>query len=457
MRSWDASRVALEAGAELTVGKRTDGPHRVSIDSRDVRSEDLFVGLVGENVDGGKFAQQALESGAWGVLVGRDSAEGLAVSNGVVLTSDDPLGSLGLLARGWRRELDCPTIGICGSVGKTSTKDILASLLATQLRVHKTPGNYNTEIGMPLTILSAPEGTQALVLEMAMRGPGQIAELTEIAEPNVGIVLNIGPEHLELLGSLEGVAAAEAEVIENLPAGATAVAPRGERLLEPHWRHRDDIAYRTFGDGGDVSVVTVESESGHGDGRHWARLSANVVGKTLELELPFSQAHQIQNTLAALAAADAVGVAPIGKVEIDFSPLRGERVVLPNSAVLINDCYNANPVSMRAALDDLAASAPARRVAVLGDMLELGDDAEEYHREIGYYAAETAVDLLLVVGSLSQEIAATFSGETHSVATADEAVALLRDLIEASDTVLVKGSRGIGLEQVAQELQIAKT
>jgi len=432
MRAWAAERVAEAAGAALARGAE-GSPRRVVIDSRDVGPGDLFVGLVGERVDGGAFAAAALEAGAWGVLVAPDRAAGLS-GGGAVLAADDPLAALGAMARGWRRELGAWVIAVTGSVGKTSTKDLTAALVAPHRRVVASHANFNTDIGMPLEILAAPAGTEVLVLEAAMRGFGQIADLAAICEPDVGVITNIGAVHLEQVGSLDGVARAKAELLERLE--GTAVVPAGEPRLEPYLRAELDVV--RFGDGGDV------------------RLDGDVVvahGERLDLELGFSARHQRENALAAVAAALAIGVRPTGRLEAPLAALRGERVALPGGAVIINDCYNASPLSMRAALDDLAAQAPSgRRIAVLGDMLELGAEELALHREIGAVAAEAGVDVLVTVGPRAVAMLDAFDGESYAVADAAEAAALAGELLEAGDVALVKGSRGVGLEVVAEAL-----
>jgi UDP-N-acetylmuramoyl-tripeptide--D-alanyl-D-alanine ligase len=424
---WSPEQVALAAGARLeqpdVAAGPGGGPSRVTIDSRDVRPGDLFVGLRGTRADGGRFAADALAAGAWGVIVAPEHA--LHAAPGAVIAADDPLAALQALARSWRRALGAPVVGITGSTGKTSTKDLLAAMLAQDRRVVATEQNLNTEIGLPLTILGAPAGTEALVLEMAMRGPGQIAELAAIAEPDVGVIVNVGPVHLE---SLEAIAAAKAELLADLRPGATAVLPAGERLLDAHLR--DDLHVVTFGPGGDV-----------------AELGA--------VELPFRSAHMRSNALAALAAARTLGAAPKGLLEVTLSALRGQRIELPGGVLVVDDCYNANPMSMRAALDDLSASAPGRRVAVLGDMLELGPDEGRFHAEIGAYAAQSGVDVLVAVGPRAARMAEEFGGELHAVADAAGAAALTVQLLSPGDTVLVKGSRGVGLEVVARSLQAA--
>jgi UDP-N-acetylmuramoyl-tripeptide--D-alanyl-D-alanine ligase len=422
VRAWSPERVAEAAGGRLvSPATHAEGPGRVVIDSRAVGPGDLFVGLPGEQVDGGRFAAQALAAGVWGVLVAREHAEAARCAvPGVLIAADDPLAALGSLARAWRRELGAKVVGITGSTGKTSTKDLLAAMLAPHLRVVATHANLNTEIGLPLTILGAPEGTEALVLEMAMRGAGQIAELVAIAEPDVGVITNIGPVHLELLGSVEAVAAAKAELVRDLRPGATAIVPAGEPLLEAHLR--DDLTIVRFGD------------EPLPDG----------------LELPFTSAHMLRNARAAVAAARAIGVEPSGRIEVALSAMRGQRIELPGPIIVVNDCYNANPMSMRAALDDLAVSANGRRVAVLGDMLELGPDELRFHADIGDHARADGVDLLVTVGPLARAM----RGD-HAVETAAEAAALVRELVRPGDTVLVKASRGVGLEVVAEALQEA--
>jgi UDP-N-acetylmuramoyl-tripeptide--D-alanyl-D-alanine ligase len=422
VHDWPPEQVARLAGGTLVAaGNATAGPQRVSIDSRDVRPGDLFFGIRGERVDGGAFAQGALQAGAWGVIVEPQHA-GAIDFEGVVVTVDDPVVALGNLARAWRNELACPVVGITGSVGKTSTKDLLAAMLGQRVRTVASAQNLNTEIGLPLTILGAPLGTEAMVLEMGMRGGGQIGELTSIARPNVGVITAVGPVHLELLGTIEAIASAKAELIAGLAPGETAIVPAGEALLAPHLR--DDLTTITFGEGGDVDALPDT------------------------LTVPFASAHMRRNALAALAAARALGVEPEGELEVALSDRRGQRETLPGDILVIDDCYNANPMSMRAALDDLAATAHGRRVAVLGDMLELGPDERRWHREIGDHARASGVDVLVTVGPLAAEM-----GGNHAALDAAAAAALVRSLVAPGDTVLIKASRGVGLEVVAAALR----
>jgi UDP-N-acetylmuramoyl-tripeptide--D-alanyl-D-alanine ligase len=424
--------------AEATGGRVVrDAPgamDRATIDSRDAGPGTLFVGLPGATADGGTFAPKAIENGAWGVLVAEKHAPAICHLPTAIVAVQDPLAALHALARAWRRHLNPTTIGVTGSTGKTSTKDILTALLQPHVKTHASRENWNTEIGLPLTILEAPAGTDALVLEMAMRGEGQIAELVAIAEPDVGVIVNVGPVHLELLGTVERVAAAKAELIRDMRPGAAAVVPHDEPLLADHLRK--DLQTVTFGPGGDVHL--------NADG------SIDAQGERIELDLPFDQPHNLLNTCAAVAAAKLAGVTPGGRVDVRFSSMRGDVVELPGGITVVNDCYNANPMSMRAALDHLAATPADRRIAILGTMAELGPDAERYHREIGEHAADREIDVLITVGEQALPYAAAFDGQTYPVASPEEAGALLEEIARPGDRVLVKGSRSVGLERVLE-------
>jgi UDP-N-acetylmuramoyl-tripeptide--D-alanyl-D-alanine ligase len=466
MRTWDPEQVARASGARLIAPPRTrSGPERATIDSREAGPGALFVGLPGERAHGGTFAAQALAGHAWGVLTTPEHAQAAAgAPSGVLLAAQDPLAALQRLAAAWREDLGAHVIGVTGSTGKTSTKDLLLAVLAPHRATVASRANFNTEIGLPLEILAAPAGTEVLVLEMGMRGAGQIAELATIARPDVAIIVSVGPVHLELLGSIEAVAAAKAELIAGLRPGDTAVVPAGEPLLEPHLR--TDVRTVTFGEHGDVRLVQ--------DGED--RVVIDSPGGRVTLEVDFTQAHLRRNLLAAVAAAQAVGVTPGGRIDLALSPGRGQRETLPGGVTLIDDCYNANPMSMRAALDELAATAArlpiepappvsptapaspgragrARRVAVLGDMLELGPDAERFHAELGAQAREAGVDVLVAVGPLAAATAAAFGGERHHVADAEEAAPLVAGLVRPGDVVLVKASRGVRLERVCEAVR----
>ncbi len=446
-----AEQIAAAIGAEIVARGEPGPPRRAVVDSGAAGPGDLFFGLRGARVDGSEFAPAALAAGAWGAVassvaasswLGSDSDPNRERSgDGWVFAVDDPLAALQGLARAWRRELGAPVVGVTGSVGKTSVKDIARALLPG--RVHANEQNLNTEIGLPLTVLAAPEDTDLLVLEMAMRGRGQIAELAAIAEPRVAVITNVGPVHVELLGSVAAIAAAKAEVLDSLPADGVAVVPVDAGELEPHL----DAAPRLlrFGPGGDVEATE-------------ARVAAGVTEATVvtpagsaRLHFPFAEAHNLTNALAAIGAGVALG-APLEEMadraaSIGFSRFRGERLELGDGIVLVNDCYNANPVSMRAALDHLATLEGPRRIAVLGEMAELGPGAAAHHREVGAHARAAGVDFLIGVGEPAREY-----GPDELVGDPGEAAELLAAQLEPGDAVLVKGSRSAGLEAVAEAL-----
>jgi UDP-N-acetylmuramoyl-tripeptide--D-alanyl-D-alanine ligase len=448
--SFDGARLASAAGAEVLASGSGGGPSRVVIDSRDVGEGDLFVGLLGEHQDGGEFAASALSKGAWGVLVDMQWGRELAAQRRVgaredsswILGAADPQASLQSLARAWREELGSRVVGITGSTGKTSVKDVCRALFPAE--VQASPENFNTEIGLPLAVLAAPKGTEVLVLEMAMRGPGQIAALCAIAAPDVAVITNVGPVHVELLGSIQAIAAAKAEIIDGLCPGGTAIVPAEPGALEPHLKRAPKLL--RFGAGGDVEASWVLAEEGETD-----VVVRTPIGEH-PFNLPFVEAYNLDNALAAIAAGVALGF-PLAEMAdrapgIVFSRLRGELVELPENAILINDSYNANPISMRAALDHLATvAAGGRRLAVLGEMRELGPGAAAYHREIGEHARERGVELIIGVGDLASEYA-----PDELVADADAAADALAAALRPGDAVLVKGSRAVGLERVAERL-----
>jgi UDP-N-acetylmuramoyl-tripeptide--D-alanyl-D-alanine ligase len=448
MRTWTPEQVAGAAGARLVSPPPTGGgPERVTIDSRQAGPGSLFVGLSGERVDGGRFAPHALAAGAWGVLTTPEHAEAARCAvPGALLAADDPLAALQRLATAWRRGLDAQVIGVTGSTGKTSTKDLLLALLAPHRRTVASRANFNTEIGVPLEILAAPADTEVLVLEMAMRGAGQIAELATVAEPDVGVIVSIGPVHLELLGTIEAIAAAKAELIAALKPSGTAILPAGEPLLEPH--RRSDVRTITFGDAGDVRLNRSEEHE----------VEIELAGRRVVLEVPFKQAHLRRNLLPACAAALAVGVVPGGRVGLELTAGRGQHVELPGGVTLIDGCYNANPMSTRAALEDLAHTATrtpgARSVAVLGDMRELGPRERDFHLELGDEVARTGVELLVTVGPLAAAMAERYDGEVRSVPDSAAAAELVTELVRPGDVVLVKGSLAVGLEAVCRALSV---
>ena len=389
---------------------RADSFTGVQVDSRRIVPGDLFV-AVGR---GSEFVDDALARGATVTLVPRDAFAALA-----------------RIGRAVRERSSARIVGITGSMGKTSTKDIFAALSAPSARTIAAEASFNNEIGVPLTLCRLEADTEVCVLELAMRGFGQIAELAEIAQPQIAVVTNVGPVHLELVDSLDGVARAKGELIVALPAGGTAIVPEDFPVF------RDDI-----------EVVRVGMPEAIRTG---GRTSVGGVS------FNFTALHQVQNAATALAALDALGLPRPESVDVDFARWRGEEEDLPGGGLLINDAYNANPVSMRAALAYLAErSGERRRVAILGDMAELGRTGPEYHREVGAAASELGVDELLAVGELARGyleggVPGRWAANVH------EALRQLDDLVRPGDAVLVKASRAVGLEAVAAALTQIRT
>ena len=386
----------------------------IKADSREVGPGDLFVALN----TGVRYLDEAGARGA------------------ATLVPDDQDVALAALASLVRSKSAARVVAVVGSAGKTSTKDILGALCAPHARTIWAEKSLNNEIGLPLTVCRLEPDTAVLVTEMGMRGVGQIAELCAIARPDLVVVSHIVPEHLELLGSVERVAEANAEAIAALPAGGTAVVPARCRRLEPYLGRHDISVHRFDPD-------EVELTDGHGRFR--------IDGDVVELDLPFTQFHHAVNTLAALHAYAALGLplerAGEGAAHIQLSPWRGEEVVLPGGGFVVNDAYNANPDSMRAALEHLAGRAgDRRRVAILGEMAELGDSGEIYHRQIGELAAELGVGVLGV-----GEPARAYDPAVW-VAGVNEAVEAARSFVRPGDAVLVKASRAVGLEGIAAEI-----
>jgi UDP-N-acetylmuramoyl-tripeptide--D-alanyl-D-alanine ligase len=430
----------LSDGGDLVV-------ERVSTDSRAVAKGDLFIGLRGERFDGDRFAAAALKAGAAAVVV-RDETAARLPRRAAKIVVDDGLVALGRLAAHVRGRVPAQVVAITGSAGKTSTKDILAALLRPLGPTVATTGNYNNEVGVPLTLLEADADTRVVVTELAMRGRGQIADLARIAQPDVGVITNIAPVHLELVGTIEEVAAAKAEIVGELARGAL-VAPRDEPLLEKHLRRfRGRLV--TFG-GSDADVHVVDA------GRRGARMHAiiDAFGRRAAFDFSFSGAHYLADALAALGAFVALGYAleeaKAGARAVVFSELRGELSELTGDGLLLNDAYNANPVSMVAALEHLVDVAEGRpAVAVLGDMRELGPGAAEFHREVGAEVARAGVRLV-AVGELARDYLSGAPGERW-FATVEECLAALPDLVEPGSAVLVKASRALALERVAQAI-----
>jgi UDP-N-acetylmuramoyl-tripeptide--D-alanyl-D-alanine ligase len=454
------SEVAELTGGALTgaAGARVTGT--VTLDSRAVAPGDLFVAVVGERVDGHDFLGAAAAAGAVAALSTRADD---ALPTVVV---DDPVLALGRLATGVHARLTAGrlrTLGITGSSGKTSTKDLLGQVLATAGPTVSPPGSYNNDIGLPLTVLDADEETRFLVLEMGSRGPGHIARLCRIARPQIGVVLNVGSAHLGEFGSPEGTARAKGELVEALPEDGTAVLNADDpRVLGMASRTRARVL--TTGRGQDADV---RATRGALDEQGRAIFDLQVGEETHPVHLQVVGEHQVANALSAAGAALAAGMSPADvaaalSAATARSRWRMEVDRRADGVTVVNDAYNANPESMRAALAALTGLPADRRIAVLGAMGELGADAPAEHERLGRDAAAAGIDLIVAVGPDAVGIAegAAAAGRRtgeESVHVPDRAAArqLLSEVLRPGDVVLLKASRAYGLELLAADLLTA--
>jgi UDP-N-acetylmuramoyl-tripeptide--D-alanyl-D-alanine ligase len=433
------------------------------IDSREVGEGDLFVGLRGERADGGRFAVDALRAGAWGALVRADWTRELAGSPAAerrwLLSAADPLASIQSLARHWRHELDAKVVGVTGSTGKTSVKDLTAAVLATRHRVHASPRSFNTEVGVPITLLRAPEDAEAIVVEMGARGRGHIALLAGVARPDVGVVTNVGAAHLEMFGTREAVGEAKAELVEHLEPGGVAVLNADDPVVAG-FADRTAASVLLYGQ---ASEAAVRGEDLSLDALGRPSFTLRTPEGSERVELSIVGEHMAGNALAAAAAGVALGLSPgecaAGLKDARLSAWRMEVVEAPGGVRILNDSYNANPASMAAGLKAAGwMSQGARCIAVLGWMAELGDSSDEEHERLGELVARVGVDHLVTVGREAARIAVAAAREgvepdrITEVADADEAAAAVRGLARSGDLIFLKGSRVAGLERVASLL-----
>jgi len=452
-------REVVEAvGGSLLKGSPGSFVTGVSTDTRSIKRGDLFFALKGEHADGHVYVGRALEAGASGVVISDESSVPLE-SNAAVVKVDDPLWALGELARHYRRKFDVRVVGITGSVGKTTTKEMLASILERKWRVLKNPVNFNNEIGVPLTLFELDRGHEAVVIEMAMRGLGEISRLAVIAGPQVGVITNVGISHIERLGSQGAIAEAKAELLAELPPDGLAVLNAEDgcfRLMCERFQGR----VISFGSCASADVVATRTRF-LSDGR--CSFVLTWKGDSVEVKIPILGHHNVYNALAASAAAIGMGLdlqTIRDGIEGFSSPaMRMELVKCNRGYAVLNDAYNAGPASMLAALRTLRAlKGYKRRIAVLGDMLELGDYAPKAHSDLGVAVVDNGVGMLVTVGCLAKEIAdgakaAGFPADAiRCYADSSEAGRKLRDEIVEGDIVLVKGSRAVKMEEIVRTL-----
>ncbi|MBW6468414.1 MAG: UDP-N-acetylmuramoyl-tripeptide--D-alanyl-D-alanine ligase [Coriobacteriia bacterium] len=450
-------------GGTLLQGSADTMVNGVFTDSRAIEPGGLFVAFAGEQVDGHDYLDQAIASGARALLVTRsademgDVVESATRRNVAIVQVSDVLAAVQALAQHHRERLFCPVIGVTGSTGKTTTKEFLAAVLGTRMKVVSTQGNRNNELGVPLTVMDAGADTDVLIVEMAMRGRGQIAELCRIARPTMGLVTNVGMSHIELLGTQESIADAKAELVEAIREEGV-VFLNGDDAFSAALAlsSRAPIVTYGLGDSCDVRAVDITV-----DDQSLASFEIIVGEVTTPVSLAVPGRHNVYNALAAAAIAMRLGLEPDriseGLAGASAGEMRMQSFTSAGGVHVINDAYNANPTSMRAAIETLAGIASAeRRIAVLGDMAELGSLAELAHFRIGEELAGKPVDVLVTVGERASRIADGARAEgmepdrVRPCATPEEASEVLDDLLEPGDVVLVKASRVMGLERVVE-------
>lgn len=451
-------RVLAATGGKLV--RQEGGPPftQVTIDSRQVSPGALFVAVKGERFDGHDFAQAAVAAGATGLLVARGRAPALDAR---VIEVDDPVAALGALARAHRLAMpELRVVAITGSNGKTTTKEMTAAILSAWVgptAVLKTEGNLNNHLGVPLTLLRLHEGHRFAVVELGMSALGEISYLTELARPDVAAVVSIAGVHLETLGTIENIARAKAEIFEGLSGTGIAVFPAEERLLDPYLLALPAARRRSFGPL--AARPTVGFDEVFADPTGLA-LRLHLGGaRSLKVKLPLIGRHNASNAAAAACIAQVLEVGEAAMVEglARVQPAKHRAQLLPlGDRTVLDDCYNAAPASMRAAIDALAEVTPAsaQRLAVLGDMLELGPDATRLHAEVGAYAG-ARIDYLVTLGQAARathEAAAALGSRRLHTEDPAQAAAAIAQMSRPGDVILVKASRGMRLERVIDAL-----
>ncbi|MBN1237986.1 MAG: UDP-N-acetylmuramoyl-tripeptide--D-alanyl-D-alanine ligase [Gammaproteobacteria bacterium] len=420
----------------------------VGTDTRDLLPGALFVAIRGERHDGNRFVAEAAAKGAAGALV-----SALAQTPLPQVEVPDTRAALGTMANAWRCNFRIPVIAITGSSGKTTVKELTASIVGIGRSVCVTQGNLNNDIGVPLTLMRLTDQHDIAVVELGANHAGEIDYLGRLAEPTVGVITNAGAAHLEGFGSVAGVAAAKGELLDRLPRAGTAVLNADDRFV-PEWRSRARSGnVITFGFAAEADVTVVgEPKLGAAGSSFTLRLPD---GETVAADLPLLGRQNVANALAAAAAAYAVGAGPeqIGAGLARAAAVHGRMRTLRGriGATIVDDSYNANPSSARAALDYLAALG-GHRIFVLGDMFELGPDAAALHREVGEYARGRC-DVLVAVGKLAREAAAAYGDPAEVCDDIDAAVGTVTPMLGADTTVLVKASRGMGLDRLVDALE----
>jgi UDP-N-acetylmuramoyl-tripeptide--D-alanyl-D-alanine ligase len=419
-----------------------------SIDSRTIKPGELFFAVKGERLDGHDFVEQAIRQGAVAAVVRKDQLARYAVKTGLVAV-DDTLLALQRLATAVRRLWGKPVVGVTGSVGKTTTKEAIAHVLSTRYRVLKSEGNLNNHFGLPLMLLKLQPEQEIAVIEMGMSHAGEIASLAEIAQPETGVVTAVAPVHLQFFNSVADIARAKYELIASLPADGTAILNADDEYVSQFGRDfKGKVVRYGLSAPAEIRAENIQSCSAVG-----CVFDLLVDGYRERATVPLMGSHNVSNALAAVAVALERGLTPseaaAALATLKPADKRGQVLQLGNITV-INDCYNSNPKALHAMVDTLAATPGKRRIVVAGEMLELGESAEQLHREAGRYIAERKIDVLLGVRGLAQAMvaaAAEAGMRAEFVASAEDAGEWLAHAAADGDVILLKASRGVKLEK----------
>ncbi len=424
-----------------------------SIDSRTLNPGDLFIAITGERFDGHDYVQMALEKGAVGAIV--QAGRKVAGDPLRLLQVEDTLKALQLLGAAARRLWGKPLLAVTGSAGKTTTKEILAHILATRFRVMKSSGNLNNHIGLPLQLLKLEAEHDLAVVEMGMNHAGEIRALGALAHHDLAVVTTVAPVHLEFFGSLAEIARAKYEIIETLPSGGVAVLNADDDYVCQFGRDFKGKVV-TFGIKRSADVCAQKVKLNGSEGSTF-ELVVGSVGEPVTF--PLVGEHNIYNALAAAAAAMERGISP-SQAAVALSgiapPDKRGQVLHLNGATIINDCYNSNPRALEAMIDTLASMKAERRILVVGEMLELGPTAEDLHRECGKHAAEKKIDMVVGVRGMARAVAEAACGsgtQAQFMETPEQAGEWLARNLRPGDAVLLKASRGVKLERALEMLQ----
>ena len=424
----------------------------ITTDSRKISEGVLFIALKGENFNGEDFVEDAFTKGATAAIVSKNFSK--EISGGAIIKVDDTLKAYQKIAAYWRDKFNIPIVAITGSTGKTTTKDLTAAVLSELGKILKTSANFNNEIGVPLTLLELDETHKAAVVEIGMRGLGQIEELAKIVKPNIAIVTNVNETHIELLGSMENIAKAKAELVEAIPSGGVVIL-NADNPYTAAMKNLVKPGVKIFTHGiehpADLKADNVSITGGS------TVFDLTYQGKIYHFDLPLIGRHNISNALAATAAGLFVGL-DFDQIRYGISTLVTTKmrfeVIRRDGIIIVNDAYNASPASMRASIKTAAEVYDTRKIAVLGDMFELGDISEKVHREVGEYLAANNFEILITVGELGKFIAeGAKSAGMEKVFVTDsheDAAKTLRGILHYDDVVLFKASHGMHLEKVIE-------